>query len=621
MPSYTGKILDVDLSTGSVSTITVDEDVIRKYIGGSGLAAKLFLDRVSPDIDPLSGDNIFFLMAGPLAGTLLPGSSRFAVCFKSPLTGIWGEANGGENIAPAIKTAGYDGIAISGASEKPVYLYIEDDKVEIKDASDLWGKDVYEAVDILAEKQAEGKGKPRIVTIGPAGENLVKFAAVANGKDAYAARSGGGAVMGSKKLKAIVVRGTGKVGAADEEALKPLRKDLMKKVQENIIAQSLTAQGTNMGMDVGCMLGDVPSKNYSLGDLSEVALKVGGGAMTEQYLTNNHACQSCPIGCKRIVKVDEGPYKLDEGPGPEYETAAAFGPLLVNDNLAAVLKLNELCNKMGVDSISCGACIAFGMECFDKGLISSDDLAGGQLRWGNLDDILEMFDKIINRKDFGDVLAEGVRSAAQKVGQGSEKFTAEVKGLEQPMHDGRALHGLGLCFVMSNRGACHVQTMALQVESSWCVYPEVGLEGGYAGTDSTGKADLAFKCENMGMLSNACIICQFNLVSMSMEDLLAMMKVSTGFDYDLDELMECGERIWLTKRAINNLMGVTKADDRMTERMLTAFTDGGAAGSVPDMELMLKEYYPIRGLDDNGRPTKEKLESLGMADVAAKLGL
>ena len=491
MGTHRGKILDVNLSTGSISTNEVGDDVVRKFIGGSGMAAKLFLERVSPDVDPLSAENVFFLMTGPLAGTGLPGSSRFTMSCKSPLTGIWGEAAGGGNFAPALKRAGYDGIVVSGASDKPVYISIEDDKVEIKDASDLWGKDVYETVDILSER-VEGKTKPRIVCIGQAGENLVKYAAVANGKDAFAARAGGGCVMGSKKLKAISVMGKQKVEAAFPEELKELRKVTMGKVKENIIALSLQAQGTNMGMDVGGFLGDIPTKNYSLGDPGEMATKVGGGVMTSQYLTSGHACEACSIGCKRVVKVDEGPIIVEEGPGPEYETAAAFGPLVMNDNMPAVLKLSELSNKYGIDTISCGAAIAFAMECFEKGVITSEDLDGGQLRWGNVDDIFAMLDKIVFRKGFGDVLAEGARGAARKIGKGSEELTCEVKGLDCPMHDGRALHGIGLAFAMSNRGACHVQHMDLSIESNWCTYPEAGLPGPYMGMTSEGKAEMVF---------------------------------------------------------------------------------------------------------------------------------
>jgi aldehyde:ferredoxin oxidoreductase len=618
MGSHRGKILDVNLTTGKISVTQIEPETTRRYIGGSGLAARLFLDRVDPGVDPLSPDNVLFLMAGPLAGTGLPGSSRFTMSCKSPLTGIWGEAAGGGDFAPALKKAGYDGIAITGASATPVYLSVENGRAEIKDASDLWGRDIYETVDILTEREG-GTAKPRIACIGQAGENRVKYAAIANGKDAFAARAGGGAVMGAKKLKAVCVVGTEKVEAAHPEELKALRKAAFGKINENIIALSLQAQGTNMGMDVGGFLGDIPTKNYSLGDPGEMAIKVGGGVMTAQYLTRGHACEACTIGCKRVVKVDQGPIRVPEGPGPEYETAAAFGPLVMNDNMPAVLKLSELANRYGVDTISCGAAIAFAMECFEKGLITPQDLDGGELRWGNVDDIFQMLDRIVFRQGFGDVLAEGAREAARRIGKNAGEFTCEVKGLDCPMHDGRALHGIGLAYAMSNRGACHVQHMDLSVESNWCNYPEAGLPGGYVGMTSQGKADMVLKCENLGMLSNACVICQFNLLALNVNDLVQMMSLSTGFDYDLAELLECGDRIWMLKRGLNNLMGVTRADDRLPKRMMTPFAEGGAAGSVPDMELMLKEYYPLRGLDAGGKPQKDRLERLGLSDLAARL--
>lgn len=618
MPTHRGRVLDVDLSTGTVATTEVDDATVRKYIGGSGMAAHLFLDSVSPDVDPLSPDNVLFLMAGPLAGTGAPGSSRFTMSCKSPLTGIWGEAAGGGTFAPAVKRAGYDGIVIRGASDKPVYLEIENEKATLRDAADLWGKDVYDTVDVLTAR-GEGRVKPKIVSIGPAGENLVKFSVIANGKDAFAARAGGGTLMGAKKLKAVSVLGTGPVDPAFPDELKQLRKELIAKVKENIIALSLQAQGTIMAMDVTGPLGDIPTKNYSIGDPGPMAPAVGGAVLTEKYLVRPDACEACPIACKRLIKAEGGPFPLEEGPGPEYETAAAFGTLLMNDDMPAVLKLNELANRYGVDSISCGAAIAFAMECFEKGVLTTEDLDGASLRWGNVEDILRTLDSIVHRRGIGDVLAEGTRAAARRIGKGSEAFTCEVKGLDSPMHDGRALHGMGLGYAMGNRGACHVQNLDLALESNWCAYPEVGLPGGYVGMSSEGKADMVVKCENLGMLTNACIICQFNMYALSVHDLVNLMNFSTGFDYTLEELMECGDRIWMLKRGLNNLMGVTAADDRLPERMLTPFQEGAAAGSLPDMELMLREYYPLRGLNADGRPLRERLEKLGLSALASRL--
>jgi len=617
MGTYRGKILNVNLTTGNAKTTTVEEGVLRKFIGGSGLAAKLFLDRVPPNADPLSEKNVLFLMTGPLTGTNYPTSSRLIACFKSPLTNIWGQAASGGRFAAEIKFAGYDGIAIEGASRRPVYLFIEDGKVEIKDATDLWGKDTYETIDILKERFGEG-GRAGVLAIGPAGENLVRFASIVDDKWGSLSRCGGGAVMGAKKLKAIVIRGTGKVEPALPGEYAKARKAVMDKLKESVITQTLREYGTAMGVEQHALTGGLPGKNWSQGDNSAMT-KTSGINLTLNYLTKSHACFTCPIACKRTVRVKEGAYKMKEGHGPQYETTAAFGSNLVNDNLASICKLNETANRYGLDSISCGSSIGFAMECFEKGLISSKDLDGGQLRWGNADDILAMVDKIAHRQGFGDVLAEGTRRAAARIGKNAFDYAVEIKGLEAPLGDPRALHGLGLAYALSNRGACHVQHMVLYIESSWTTFPDIGLTGPYDGKADEGKAQLTVVCENLGMLTDAATLCQFALISMSVGELVEALRTTTGFDYDLDEVMRCGERIWMLKRGLNNLMGVTAADDRMPKRLMTPLKDGPVAGSVPNMEFMLKEYYKLRGLDSNGRPLKEKLHSLGLADLAVKL--
>jgi aldehyde:ferredoxin oxidoreductase len=425
--------------------------------------------------------------------------------------------------------------------------------------------------------------------------------------------------MGSKKLKAVVVRGTGKVEPASPEEFAKIRKTLVKKAKENIISQSLKSAGTGLGLDVNAITGVLPVKNFTVGDGSAFGPKIGGTALTAQYLTKPHACLTCPIACKRTVRVAEGPYKIEEGPGPQYETLSALGSLLMIDDLAAVIKMGETANRYGVDTISCGGTIAFAMECFEKGLITSKDLDGGQLRWGNSDDVLAIMEKIAKRQGFGDVLAEGSRIAAKKIGRNAEDYTVEIKGLELPQYDPRGAHGHGLSFMTSNRGACHVASSIGLIENGWTTWPEVGITGGYDAKADEGKGELNVTCENILMLSNSSTLCYFALMSLSITDITEALKTVTGFDYDLDEIMECGERIWMLQRGLNNLMGVTAADDRMPKRILTPHTDGGAAGSVPNVELMLKDYYKARGLDTNGRPLKEKLNNLGLSDLAAKL--
>jgi len=615
---YAGKILEVNLTSGKISRTSVDDETLRKFIGGSGLAAKLFLDRVSPQVAPLSPQNTLFIMTGPLQGTNLPGAGRFNISAKSPLTNIWGEGNCGGTFGPELKFAGWDGIIIEGASDKPVYLFIDDDKVEIRDASDLWGKDSYETIDMVTDKIGGGR-KVKVLAIGQAGENLVKYAAIIHDKADAIGRCGLGAVMGFKKLKAIVVRGRGKADIAMPEDYNKARREALDVIKDSAVAQSLHSMGTDSSMPLGMMTGDVPSKNWSLGENLEGSDALGGPTYSEKYLTRTHACYACPIACKRVVQVKEGPYKGEEQAGPEYETCCTFGTLIMNNDLAAVIKINEMCNRYGLDTISCGSTIAFAIDCFENGLITEDDTEGVKLTWGNVDGVIKMVEKIARREGFGDVLAEGSRGAAKKIGKNAADFAVEVKGLEAPMHDPRGFHGMGLAYAMSNRGACHLQHMDLFVEQGQDVYPEIGLKEDYEGQTSEGKAEMTMISENLGMVCSSAVLCVFGMACLKANDLVEFLRTTTGFGYSLDELMECGERVWLLKRGLNNLMGITAADDRLPRKILTPVNEGAAAGSVPDIESMRKEYYGLRKLNANGYPSREKLESIGLADLARKI--
>ncbi|MFC1848336.1 aldehyde ferredoxin oxidoreductase family protein, partial [Chloroflexota bacterium] len=530
-----------------------------------------------------------------------------------------GEANCGGNFGPELRYAGYDGIAIEGASDKPVYILIDDGKVEIKDASEFWGKDSYQTTDLLKEREG-GSRKVKVLSIGQAGENLVKYASIHNDKASTLARCGGGAVMGAKKLKAIVVRGTGKVEPVDATGFGKSRKEFITKVNEHIATQFMRDYGTNGGMMVCASRGDMPAKNWTLGDSMVVGSQIEGITMSTKYLVRPHSCHNCPVGCKRVVAVKEGPYQTEEGPGPEYEAAASFGSLLMVDDLAGIIKANETCNRYGLDVISCGSSIAFAIDCFENGLIGSEDTDGIALKWGDIDAVLKMVDKIAQRDGFGDILAEGVKLAAERISKNAGDYAMEVKGLEVPMHDPRAGHGMGLTYATSIRGACHLMSHDATAEIGAFTSPEIGLTGGYDPLTSQGKAEMTMICENVSMLFNAATICNFAMLALSMEDLLNIMRTTTGYDYDLKELMECGERIWMLKRGLGNLMGAGAADDRLPQRILTPTADGPAAGSVPDLKLMLKEHYQLRPLDSQGRPDRDKLRNLGLSDLAARLG-
>ncbi len=618
MGTYSGKLLEVDLSSGKISTRTLDEKLLSDYIGGSGLAARLFVDDgVPPGCDPLGPDNNLYIVTGPLCGSGLPATPRFSVAAKSPLTGIWGEANSGGYFGPALKFAGWDGIVVRGQSDKPVMLVIEDEKVEIQDAADLWGNDTYETADAIAER-FEGKPQARHICIGPAGENLVKYAAVCDGKHNYAGRTGLGAVMGSKKLKAIVARGSTKLQAADADAFTVLRKSVLDKINEAMVPMAIKMMGTNAGLVIGMNMGDVPTKNWTVGEDGDLAQSLSSMVMNEKYLTKGSACYGCPIGCKRNVKVEEGPYTM-EGAGPEYETMASFGTMCMISDQAAVNKLNDLCNRFGVDTISTGSTAAFAIECYETGILTDADTDGLKLNWGNADAVIELVKKIAAREGIGDTLANGSRAAAVNIGKSATDLTAEVKGMEAPMHDPRAYHGLGLAYAMSIRGACHLSHMDLMAEQGRSPMPEVGLTEVLPAQSSEGKAKIVWTTENLGAMMQATGLCNFGMSALEFGDLADMLNVTTGRNYTVQDLLAIGERLWLLKRSICNMMGVTIDDDRLPKKMLTAAEEGGAAGSVPDIEMMMKEYYDIRGLDMKGVPTKETLVAAGLADIVEKL--
>ncbi len=616
MGGYAGTFLEVDLTRGTHKPFTVATDVLQGFIGGSGLGAALFLDRFDPEVEPLSPENPLMVMTGPLTGTNFPGSSRFTICGNSPLTGIWGEAAIGGNFSPKLKMAGVDGIVLVGASQTPVLLVIDDDKVELRDAKHLWEKDTYETTDIL---KGDLGNEFRILCIGQAGENRVLYGAIANDKAHFAGRTGMGALMGSKKLKAIAVRGTKKIPIQDPEAYNRVFKAVIKNCKESLLARTYHELGSDAGMDLYMMTGNVPIKNWTVGENWELSGKLGGPALTENYLVRTHTCSFCPIACKRVVKVEEEPYRVEEGPGPEYETCAAFGTLILNDNLAAVIKANEICNRYGMDTISCGSTIAFAMECYEKGLLQVEDTDGIELEWGNMPAVLALLDKIAYRKGVGDLLAEGTRRAAERIGRRAQELTVHVKGLEAPMHDPRGYHGMGLAFVYSNRGACHNQHIVRQVEHGMVNFTELGLQEDYQGQSSEGKAEMVLICENYGILLNALCQCLYVNEVTAPKDLLGAFNAITGWSYTMEDLMACGERIWLLKRGLINLMGITNADDLLPKRILTPVKDGAAAGSVPDLEKMKRDYKKIRGLNEKGIPSQRKLEEMGLETLAEKL--
>jgi aldehyde:ferredoxin oxidoreductase len=611
------RLLEIDLTTGQWHGTSIDQALIQDYVGGSALAARLFFNTCDPGVAPLAPANPLFVMTGPLVGTTFPGSSRFVVCARSPLTGLWGESASGGIFGAELKKAGWDGIRITGRAERPTYLLIEDDVLTIHDGTALWGLDTYAAVDTLSQKHASNS-PVRILAIGPAGENKVKFAAIANDKAHYFGRTGMGAVMGSKNLKAIVVRGSGKVPIADAGTYKTVRQATLAAVKESMIGESFHALGTAAAMDMGMMTGDVPIKNWAKGVDYDMADKLGGPALEEKFLKKRGFCFACPIGCKPVIEVEAAPYAVPLGPGPEYETCASFGTMIMNDDLAAVAYVNTLCNRLGLDTISCGATIAFIMEAFEKGLLTTADTDGLPMTWGNMASVVTLVQKIAHREGFGDRAAEGSLALAQSLGREALAFAVTVKGLEPPMHDPRAFHGQGLAYMMSNRGACHLQHSVQAIEQGLVSWEEAGLRDDYPATTSDGKAQMVVIAEDIGQMANAVCVCHFVHWAMGLTNLLDGFNAVTGLGFDLKQFLATGRRAWVLKRAINNVLGVVSRDDRLPERILTPLSEGGAEGSVPDATLMKQQYYQIRGLDENGRPTPNLLQETGLTFVASR---
>lgn len=613
---YAGKFLQIDLTDGVCSTFTLPEERLKKFIGGSCLAASLYLERYNINADPLSPENPLMVMNGPLVGSGFVGSSRFAMIAKSPQTGIWGEAACGGNFGPELKRCGFDGIIITGKSLHPVTLSITNNEAKLLSAGDLWGKDIYETTNLL--KVADKNVK--VMAIGPAGENLVNFAAVSNDKAHFIGRTGLGAVMGSKNLKAITARGNQAVGKFDDVAYKEIFKKAIQEIKESAFAESMHQMGSDAMMDLGMMTGDVPIKNWTIGEDFELASKLSGPTMCETYLTKTHACANCPVACKRVVAVKDGPYMTEEGPGPEYETCGTFGTLIMNDNLAAVIKANEMCNRYGMDTISAGATIAMAMELYEQGNIDQQKTDNLDLTWGNMNTVLALLKKIAYRDGFGNILADGSLKAAPRLGATTLDAVVHVKGLELPMHDPRGFHGMGLAYMMSNRGACHMQHASMGMEQGMISWPQLfDMKEDYEGKTSQGKAILVFNSENYGILGNSLSICHYVMYCLKPETIRDAFNAITGFNFTFKDLLECGARDWTLKRGINNLLGITVKDDVLPKKILTALNEGAGAGSVPDMQLLRNEYYAIRGLTPDGIVSEEKLRELGLPELQDKL--
>lgn len=609
---YCGKYLRVNLSTGEIKEEYFSKEVLRKYIGGSGLGAKIICEETDETTDPLGPDNVLTFFTGPLVGTAAPNFGRYQASAKSPLTNSFGEGNSGGTWGTIIKHAGVDGIIFNGASLKPVYLFIEDGIASLKNAENLWGMDTFETDARL--KETHGK-KTASLIIGPAGENLVRMACIINdGTDARAiGRCGLGAVMGSKKLKAVSVVGTGRPNVADQDKLKDSVSKWAKVINTNM--EVMGKYGTSCGLEGSENIGDLPVKNWKDGnfDISDLT----GQVQAEKILTKRYFCGQCVIGCGRTVQIKEGKYAGIEQGGPEFETIGMLGSNCLIKDMNAVQKLNELCNRYGVDTISGGAALSFAMEAYETGVITKEMTNGDEILWGDVDACIKLLKKITYREDIGNILAEGTRKAGKILGGIAPEMSVDVKGLELPAHDPRASYATGLQYATSTRGACHLNSLTsdLSLGGGTCGF-------GFMEPQEYNRFELGDKeiqlvniHQNVMAMLDSLTCCKFLMFGLGadfLSTILDWINFTTGWDMTQKEFLESGERIFNLKRQYQVKCGITRKDDilptRMTKRRLT----GGSPDNIPDVNIVIDRYYEVRGWDIYGRPTQQLLERLGL---------
>lgn len=623
MPNgYNGRILRVNLSSGKLSTEEYPDSFYRQYFGGEGFIAYFLVKELPAGVEPLGPENKLIFAAGPLTGVPAGGCGRHSVGAKSPLTGGFGEADSGGYWGAELKMAGFDAVIFEGRAEKPVYLFIKDGEASLKDAGHLWGMNTLECQITIREELADPNIK--VAQIGPAGENLVRFASVMNDLDAAAGRTGMGAVMGSKNLKAIACRGTRHLPLAEPEAVREIARWIKDNAPVNI--KRMRDLGTAQIVDSLNGLGGLPTRNFQFGAF-EGAEKLTGETMRDTILVKRRACHACPVQCKREVKVDE-PYKVDPRyGGPEYETIASLGSDCGIDDLKAIARGNELCNAYGLDTISCGATIAFAMECFENGLLTREDTGGLDLRFGNTAAMLEMIEQIARRQGLGAVLAEGVARAAKKIGRGAEKFAMHIKGQELPMHEPRLKQGMGIGYSISPTGADHCHnihdTVYVSMTGLMADIKALGILEPLPADDLSGdKVRLLAYYANWMHFLNSAVACYFvmSLGRVGFERISRLVNAATGWNTSVFEILKVGERAANLARVFNMREGFTSQDDDMPERFFTPHGSGPLPVAL-DREAFEKAkqmYYDMMAWP-NGSPSPGKLAELDVAWAIAML--
>lgn len=597
-----GKILRVDLASGKTQTEEVDEKLARQYIGGRGYASRVLYEELPARTDPLGPENILIFAAGPLSGTSAPTGGRYMVVTKGPLNGYIASSNSGGVWGAELARAGYFMVILTGRAQRPSYLWIRDEKVELRDAAGVWGLDTHASTDALLD--AVGDASAKVSCIGPAGEKMSKIACIINDKHRAPGRTGVGAVMGSKNLKGLVVKGSGKVSINDEEAFRSAREAALQKIKENpVTGEGLPAYGTAVLVNIINGVGSYPYKNWQYAQMEDSDVQ-SGETLAKTYLTGKRGCFACPIQCGRVTSLGE-----KSGEGPEYESIWALGSSTGVEDLKPITEANYLCNELGLDTISAGSTVAAAMELYEKGFIPKEELEGGpELKFGSGEALVYWVEKMGKVEGFGKKLAEGSYRLGEAYGH--PEFSMSVKKQEMPAYDARGIQGIGLNYATSNRGGCHVR--------GYTISPEiVGLPEKLDPWEIEGKAQWTKTFQDLSASIDASGMCLFTSFALGPEDYANLLKARTGFDYTVEEILECGERIWNLERLFNLREGLDPAaEDTLPKRLLEEpIPEGPAKGKVSRIKEMLPEYYELRGWDAGGLPTEKKLEELGLEEM------
>jgi aldehyde:ferredoxin oxidoreductase len=606
---YTGKVLRVDLTNEKIAAEPLNREWAKRFIGGKGLGARYLFEEIRPGVDPLSPDNVLMLWTGPLVGTMVPLTSRYVVVTKSPLTGTFLDSYAGGYFGPELKYSGFDGVIIKGKASKPVYLWINDGKAEIRDAKNIWGKDNFKTEELI--RKETGQKMARIATTGPAGEKLSLIAGVTSDLTRNAGRGGGGAVFGSKNLKAVACRGTLGVEVPNVQELVAMAKEMMlKDVVENPDHAGSITDGTpiivNMSQDAAIL----PTKDWSTGTFDGHE-GINSDAIKTQVLVRRKACMGCGLACGSWTRAKKGKFVGASTEGPEYETLGLSGSNCGIKSIEAVIKFAEECDKMGLDTMSAGSTTAFAMDLYERGIITKKDTGGLDLRFGNEDAFVKMPAMMANREHIGAILADGTKKAAKKIGKGAEKLLVECKGSEYPAYDPRGSIGMALAYATSDRGADH--------NRAWPVAGDAYGSGDPWNPE--GKAATCVEDNTRTSVKWSFIFCDFYAVSFN--NMAKYYSSVTGVPADEEYLRSIGRRVWSLTRAFNAREGFTRKDDYLPERMekepLNSGKTAGKSVKRADFDKMLTEYYDLWKFDSEGRPTKKGLQDVGLSDIVSML--